>query len=353
MLYRKLGKTNIEISAFSFGTMRWLSEKSCFETVQRGIDAGMNYLDTSTGYVGGMSEVWTGRAVKRRRDEVLVSSKSRYGSAPNEASVRKAIENSLIRAELDYFDFYQLWGLSNRSTLEEALKKGGFLDGVHRAMADGLIKKGVGFTFHGTPDVFRAAVDCGEFLCATVSFNSMSRAEEKNIQYAADRGVGIFIMNPLGGGVLASNYSAALRFLLENNGITAALLGLSSLEQLERDMAVLADSGSLGTKGNTNGSATKSGQIETGETGFCTGCRYCEVCENGLSPSGLMQALRDARLGGVTDDGLRHWLQANYLNDLTPEEALENCIECGMCEGKCPQHLSIVGEIKRMKGLMQ
>ena len=82
----------------------------------------------------------------------------------------------------------------------------------------------------GTPNVFRAAVDSGEFLCATVSYNSM---------------------NPLGGGVLASDKNSAkgnaggwygaLRFLLENGGITAALLGVSAPEQIDRDMSVISD----------------------------------------------------------------------------------------------------------------
>jgi uncharacterized protein len=175
MIYRKLGKTENGVSVLSFGTMRWKSEESCFETVQRGIDAGMNYFDTSTGYVGGLSEVWTGRAVQARRGEVYVSGKTQYGRAPAEDAVVRDIEHSLKRMGLDYFDYYQLWGLSSMATLSSALARGGFLSGVRRAMREGLVRHGVGFTFHGTPDVFRAAVDSSEFLCATVSYNLMSR----------------------------------------------------------------------------------------------------------------------------------------------------------------------------------
>lgn len=356
MLYRNLGKTGISISALSFGTMRWQSEESCYQAVQRGIDAGMNYLDTSTGYVNGMSEVWSGRAVKRRRSEVLFSSKSQYGRAPNEAAVRRAIESSLARAELDYFDFYQLWGLSSMGTLADALKKGGFLDGVHRAMNDGLIRKGVGFTFHGTPDVFRAAVDSSEFLCATVSYNSMNRAEEENIQYAAEKGVGIFIMNPLGGGVLARDYGKALKFLLENKGVTAALIGASSPVQIDKDLAVLKEfeaSKAQITFDNIDKADTQNKGGETSEaSNFCTGCRYCEVCENGFSPSRLMQALRDARLGKIAPEDFPQWMRKNYLNGLTPDEALEKCVECGLCQQKCPQHLEIVHQIRTMKKLL-
>lgn len=365
MIYRKLGKTDIDISALSFGTMRWKSEESCREAVRLGLDAGMNYFDTSTGYVGGRSEVWTGSAVRARRVEALVSGKSHYGRAPNEPAVRGAIENSLKRIGLEYFDFYQLWGLNGMGMLKEALKKGGFMDGVRSAMKDGLVRRGVGFTFHGTPEVFRAAVDTGEFLCATVSYNLMNRSEEQNIRYAADRGVGIFVMNPLGGGVLGmagdegygflrgksgGTWYGALRYLLANGGITAALLGFSGPEQVKMDLEAL-DGGALPDEPLRREMERMIDAVKLVDPGFCTGCRYCEVCENGFSPSKLMQALRGAKLYRVKDADMEQWLRSAYVHDLPPEEQLAKCIECGLCMEKCPQKLKIVEEIKRMKEL--
>jgi predicted aldo/keto reductase-like oxidoreductase len=365
MIYRKLGKTDIDISALSFGTMRWTSEESCFEAVQRGLDAGMNYFDTSTGYVGGMSEVWTGKAVRSRRGEALVSSKSQYGKAPNEPAVRGAIENSLKRMGLDYFDFYQLWGLSSMGTLKSALAKGGFLDGVRRAMKDSLIRRGVGFTFHGTPEVFRAAVDTGEFLSATVSYNLMKRTEEENIRYASDRGVGIFVMNPLGGGVLGmagdegygflngrsgGTWYGAIRYLLANAGVTAALMGFSGPAQVEADLEAL-EGGAVPDEPMRREMERMMDAVQLIDPGFCTGCRYCEVCENGFSPSKLMQALRGAKLYRVKDADMEEWMRSAYVHDLPPEEQLAKCIECGLCMEKCPQKLKIVEEIQSMKGL--
>ena len=364
MVYRKLGKTNIDISLLSFGTMRWASEESCYETVQRGLDAGMNYLDCSTGYVGGMSEVWSGRAVKARRSEAYVSSKTMYGSAPTESALRRAIENSLRRAELDYFDFYQLWGLSSMDMLRDALKKGGFVSGVRKAMEDGLIREGLGFTFHGSPEVFRAAVDTGEFMAATVSYNLMKRTEEENIRYAADKGVGIFVMNPLGGGVLAmagdrqmsflsdegdGPWMGALRFLFANSGITAALVGVSAPGHITRDLQALG--GESLTESWRQGMAQTMDAVELTDPGFCTGCKYCEVCAKGFGPSKLMQALRNAKRYKVADADLKQWIQSAYVHDTAPEVQLTNCIECGLCEKKCPQHLAITEEIRRVKGL--
>lgn len=363
MLYRKLGKTDIDISALSFGTMRWINEESCYETVQRGIDAGMNYFDTSTGYVGGMSEVWTGKAVRGRRQEILFSSKTRFAAAPGESVVRAAIESSQKRTGLEYFDFYQLWGLGSMDVLESALKKGGFIDGMHRAMKDGLIRKGVGFTFHGSPEVFRAAVDSGEFLSATVSYNAMNRKEEENIRYAEEKGVGILVMNPLGGGVLALTgekkydflkgegggaWYGALRFLLANSGITSALVGVSQPDHVDKDLQALEGSVELNEAWRL-GLAQEIDGVKLTDTGFCTGCRYCEVCENDFSPSKLMQSLRYAKLYNVKPEDIKQWIYAAYTHDLMPEELLGRCIECGRCAEKCPQQLAIVQEIRNMK----
>lgn len=367
MLYRKLGRSGVEVSALSFGTMRWVSEESCHATVQRGLDAGMNYFDTSTGYVGGMSELWTARAIGKRRSQALFSDKTQYGRAPSETEVRGAIEASLKRTGFTYFDFYQLWGLQSMDMLNNALRPGGFITGVRRAMEDGLVKYGAGFTFHGTPEVFRAAVDSGEFLSATVSYNIMNRKEEENIRYAERKGVGVLVMNPLGGGVLAMTGDpkfdylrregagtawGALRFLLANSGISAALVGVSLPSHVDADLLALDDGEGLRALDREE-LMRRTDAVQLVDPGFCTGCRYCEVCEHGFSPSKLMSAMREARLYGVQPQDMKTWIHSAYVHDTLPEAQLKRCVECGLCQRKCPQKLAIVDEIRRAKGIFR
>ena len=202
MLYHELGKSGLKISAISFGAMRWASEEDCYKVMNHGLDLGLNYVDTSTGYEGGQCEGWAGRAVQKRRKEILFSAKSHWDAAPTADQVRKTLEESLKKTGLDYFDFYQVWGLQRQEVLDGILAKGGTVEGVRKAMDEGIVKHGLGFTFHGSPEVFRAAIDSGEFLCATVSYNLMNRKEEENLAYAAAHGVGTIIMNPLAGGIL-------------------------------------------------------------------------------------------------------------------------------------------------------
>ncbi len=244
MLYHVMGKSGLKISAISFGAMRWPSEEDCCKVMDHGLDLGLNYVDTSTGYEGGNCEPWTGKAVRKRRSEIYFSAKGHWDAAPSGDQVRKTLEESLKKTGLDYFDFYQVWGLQRQEVLDKILAKGGTVDGVRKAMADGIVKYGLGFTFHGTPEVFRSAIDSGEFLCATVSYNLMNRKEEDNIAYAAARGVGTIVMNPLAGGILglAGDRSldflrdgsrtgpawGALRFLLANRNITTSIVGFSA-----------------------------------------------------------------------------------------------------------------------------
>jgi predicted aldo/keto reductase-like oxidoreductase len=279
--------------------------------------------------------------------------------------VRKAIEASLKKTGLDYFDFYQVWGLSTMDVLESALKKGGMVDGIQRAKDEGIIKQGLGFTFHGTPDVFKAAVDSGAFIAATVSYNLMNRKEEELIEYAADNGVGIFIMNPLAGGVLAmagdnrldflksndcGTWYGTLRFLLANKNISSALLGVSMPDQIEKNIKALENSEGLDETYRQD-LIENIDKIKFSESGNCTGCKYCEVCPNGFSPSKLMMAIRDYKLYGVKDGELKNWIYSKYVHDDAPEALLQKCVECGLCQENCPQKLEIVKEIRTVKKL--
>ena len=365
MLYKQFGSSDVKISAISFGAMRWPDEQTCHEIINRGLDLGLNYVDTSTGYVQGESEKGTGRAVKDRRDEIYFSSKSHFAKAPTADAVRQAIDGSLKATGLDYFDFYQLWGLGTVETVEAAMAKGGTVEGVRKAQAEGLIRSGLGFTFHGPGEAFRAAVDTGEMLCATVSYNLMNRKDEENIAYAAEHGVGIVIMNPLAGGVLALTGNeqwdflrggdvgpcyGALRFLHANPGITTGIVGFRAVEEVDQAVASLEGAEDLDESFRRR-LIEKIDAVKLIEGDFCTGCGYCKECPNDVNPSKFMQAMRDFVLYGVNEDRLADWIHSKYPHSDVVKE-LDQCTECGECETKCPQKLGIVEEIRRGKAVL-
>lgn len=362
MFYRALGKTGVRVSAISFGTMRWKSEADCYAVIARGLELGLNYLDTSTGYVDGKSLGWCGDIIAKTRDKALVSSKSNWASAPDADAVQRSIEAALKQAGLDYFDFYQLWGLPNLDVLKSALSKNGFVAGVRKAQKRGLIRHGLGFTFHGNSATFKAAVDSGEFVSATVSYSLLNRCEEPLLNYAAANGMGVIIMNPLAGGLLAKQdddslaflrhkefgpWYGGLRFLLANPNITTSLVGFANALDLEQDIKALRNSRGL-TKTFREKLGMRIAGAKLAGAAFCTGCGYCRVCPRGFDPSYFMQAYRDFSAAGTASKQLANWLDSHYMHG-SPAKELAKCRECGLCEKNCPQGLKIVSSIQQAK----
>lgn len=366
MLYHVMGKSGLKISAISFGAMRWPSEEECYKIMNHGLDLGLNYVDTSTGYEAGQCEAWTGAAVRERRKEILFSAKSHWDASPSADQVRRTLDESLKRTGLDYFDMYQVWGLQRQEILDGILARGGTVEGVRKAMNEGVVKHGLGFTFHGAPEVFRSAIDSGEFLCATVSYNLMNRKEEENIAYAAAHGVGTIMMNPLAGGILglAGDSSldflrdgnrtgpawGALRFLLANRNITTSIVGFSSPDEIDQAMQALPRAESL-TESYRQELIERMDAVKLIEGNFCTGCGYCKECPNGVNPTRFMKVMRDFIRYGVNKDELARWILSQYPHSNIRTE-LAKCTACAQCEGKCPQHLKIVENINRARDVL-
>jgi predicted aldo/keto reductase-like oxidoreductase len=168
-------------------------------------------------------------------------------------------------------------------------------------------------------------------------------------------------MNPLGGGTLARGrdrsldflrkgahgpWYGALRFLLANRSITTAIVGFSSLEEVEQNVHALENAEELDEATRRDLAARMAASELRGED-MCTGCGYCHDCPNGFDPTRYMQAVRDHAIYG-RGQSLARWLGDTYLGQ-SPEEELALCVECGWCEEQCPQHLEIIEEIRKGK----
>ena len=258
---------------------------------------------------------------------------------------------------------YQIWNLETQPQLDDILKKGGTWDGIKKLMDEGIIKEGLGFTYHGTPEVFKAAVDSGIFLSATVSYNIMNRKEEELIDYAAENGVGVIIMNPLHGGQLGfgrneklsflaeggnSPVHGSIRFLLANKNITTSILGVSTPQQVDEDVATLKGSEDL-TEEYRQELIKKADGLDLTQEGLCTSCEYCNgECPSDVKPTELMGAVRDFKQYEMAEDTYKQWLGNRWIS----VDNLKNCTECGLCEAKCPQKLQIISEILKAQKVL-
>jgi hypothetical protein len=230
--------------------------------------------------------------------------------------------------------------------------KGGAYEAALKAREEGLIEHIV-FSTHCNGDEIETIVNDGCFEGMTIGYNILNFPfRQKGLKAAYERGLGVATMNPLGGGIIPQKpdyfgfikgpedstvVEAALRFNGSHKEITTVLAGMGSVNEVIENVKV--------GSGIKEFDDTRLKEIEARLSAsmdkLCTGCRYCESCPSELPVSKYMLAYNDSILGNAGDtlDTLKwHWgISADRIND---------CIECGLCESKCTQHLPIIERLK-------
>lgn len=358
-------RSGCQVAPVSIGAMRFPTDGvDAVELIRHAIDSGMKYIDTSRGY--GESEFILGRALKDGyREKVYLSTKcspwikkiqdSDDGSAD---SVRKRIEESMLRLDVDYLDFYQVWNIDKKEAWETATKKGGMVDGIKKAVADGLVRH-IGFTSHEKPEnlpEYLEKADWCEILL--LSYNLLNRAYEPVLEKAASLGIGTIVMNPVGGGRfaeespvlkrLASDLGAesvpdlAVRYVLSNSNVSTILSGMTKKSDVND---TIASAGKPAFTGNELDRINGFFDTLTRENvKFCTNCGYCQPCPSGINIPGVMNAVYEDRFLGFKAGAKK--IYAGATRDVKPEV----CTECGKCEAKCTQGLEIIKELKAAAG---
>ena len=145
MKYRKLGRTELEVSNLGFGgiMLNNTSQAEANKIVAEVIEKGINLFDVGPTYGDAQNKM--GPAIAPYRDDVVLTCKTEPDQ--NKDEVRKDIENSLKLLKTDYFEVYQLHEVTDQSALDQALSSGGALEAIQEARDEGLIKY-IGFSAH-------------------------------------------------------------------------------------------------------------------------------------------------------------------------------------------------------------
>ncbi|MDA0338055.1 MAG: aldo/keto reductase, partial [bacterium] len=132
MEYRHLGSAGVRVSPLCLGTMMFggpTEEAESIRIIHRALDEGINFLDTANVYNGGASETVVGKALKGRRESVVLATKVRgnTGDGPNDRGtsvyhIMMAVENSLRRLDTDHIDLYLLHRHEPETPIEESLE---------------------------------------------------------------------------------------------------------------------------------------------------------------------------------------------------------------------------------------
>lgn len=374
MQYRKFGNTGFHISALGFGCMRlpeiqnedgsWqVDQEKTTEMLLHAYNLGVNYFDTAYFYCHGNSEIAIGKALKSVRHKVCISTKCPMDQVKSKEDYAAMLEKSLAKLDTDYVDFYHFWAI-NKKVFEEKIIGLGLLEEAKKLKAAGKIRH-ISFSFHDTPEALKYIIDNGpELESVLLQYNLLDRVNEEMIRYAAQKGLGVVVMGPVGGGRLAAptelsqklgsgnlhTYELALRFVLGNPDVCCALSGMQNCTMVEQNTAVASLENPMTIEqwkqvGESLENLKKFSEL------YCTGCGYCQPCPKGIQIPKIFQAYTYHNVYGLHDLAKKtYW---NYVNnEKAPGATSKDCADCGYCEKKCPQHLKVRELLKKAEDVL-
>jgi len=369
MDYRLIERTGWQVSRLSFGCMRFADDETAEAAVKKAFELGVNYFDVAPAYGGGTAEPRLGMGLKGLpREQVIVTAKSSPGNGGDgvgldyspatgfgirsAAQARTQIERSMEIIGVDHLDMYHLWACHGDAVFEEAIKPGGFLEGVSQAREEGLFDH-IGFTGHMDSEALIRCLERFEFDCITIPFQLRDMSRVKVVEYCAERGIGVIAMNPLAGGALtkqspvlqriatdnglASMTEAALRYLAYYPGVTSALAGFTYASQVEEDAAAIV--GGALPEGMSAAIHDRVHELYANVQHFCSACGYCGECPQGVLIPKVLEIYSNALVPSVADEAFATLAERLAADPTGYNPAL--CVACGQCEEKCPNKLPI------------
>jgi len=366
MIYKKYGKNGPKISRLGFGVMRLPARKQgdwgsvnytrSVEVLRAAMEAGVNFLDTHHNYHHGKSEIAIGKALKGWKGQrIFIQTKTPWYRKEPLDHFKKLLYDALEKLGVNQIDYLlhhsmnmQMWKQKGRS----------FIRFTDWAMRRGLICHR-GFSTHDTPENVKRFIDTGEFAACLISYNWMNPRMRDTVAYAASKGMGVTIMNPLGGGTLAartpqimrllpgakSPAEIGLRYVLATPGVAAALSGMNRLDEVAENVRAASRKTPMTTKQKRHMKA-RLAKITAEQKRFCTGCGYCMPCEHGVNIPLNFRSLNEAKFFGLLDHARARY--ARLKNHRDGDKSAEACVRCGKCEPKCPIGVPIMDQLEEV-----
>ena len=356
-----------KLSALGMGAMRLpvvdgndgkIDEAAAKEMVALAMKGGVNYYDTAWGYHSGQSELVMGRLLKEYpRESFYLATKFPGYDLGNMDKVEEIFEEQLKKCQVDYFDFYLFHNVCEMNIdayLDESYGICRYLMAQKRA---GRIRH-LGFSAHGSCAVMKRFLEAYgkdmEFCQIQLNYLDWTFQDAKaKVELLREWGIPVWVMEPLRGGQLASKIPAeeaaaltalrpqekipalAFRFLQTIPEVVVTLSGMSSLSQLEENLATYAQEKPL-TSTEWSAVLEVADRIVRPNSVPCTVCRYCTShCPQGLDIPELLALYNEHR---VTGGG---FIAPMALMAYPEEKKPSACIACRSCEAVCPQQIKI------------
>jgi ferredoxin len=248
------------------------------------------------------------------------------------------------------------------------MSKNGVYESALELKAEGIIDH-ICFSAHAPNEDIVQIIESGAFEGVTLSYSLINAISMRNVLDAAQQhNVGVAIMNPLGGGIIALNsdyfsfarfgcdnstIEASLRFVKSHPAVKITLSGVNSITEFDENIRSITEDSAEPDIQRYARVLKLVGELP----GFCTGCNYCNGCPVNIPISEIMgkrnKLLFEAKEAyNRTEPELVKNIRMFYAHisagasDWLPENTVNPCIQCGQCEEKCTQKLKIINAIE-------
>ncbi len=368
MQYTRFGKSEAMVSKLGFGCMRYpmldaekkeYDEEAVIKMIRRAVELGVNYFDSAPYYCDGQSESLMGKALKPYRDKVYISTKYPLGNTGDD--LEQWVEKQLKSLDTDHIDFYHFWSMYKQKWDENINIPNGPWERALKLREQGVIRN-ISFSCHDTPENMIEIIKQGEgnFASLLCQYNLLDRANEEAIAFAHEQDMGVVIMGPVGGGRLGapspaissllpgkvnSSPEIALRFVMSNPNVNIALSGMGNVQMVEENCATASNSEKLSESELAQISAALEENKRLMEL-YCTGCNYCMPCPAGVKIPHIFRLMNYARVYNLNEYAQNEYARIGKEEWDSKNKDASACVNCGLCETKCPQKLSIRQQLR-------
>jgi uncharacterized protein len=354
MRYRRFGKTEMLLSVFSLGAMRYMeSAENAHRTIARALEVGINHIETAQGY--GKSEEFIGKAMRnglsQQRDRFYLTTK--ISPTKDADSMRRQIEQSLKKLNVDYIDNFDIHGINLQEHLDLVTDPNGCMKAVREAVDQKMIGH-VGFSTHAPLDVILNTINTDLFESINLHYYFFNQRNAAAVQLAHEKDMGVFIISPSDKGGMLYNPSEELagisypftalymcdRFLLSDPRVHTLSLGAANPAEIDSHQDAWDNDEPMSElEQAVLDCINRRHTILEGDR--CSQCYECLPCPEDINIPEVLRLRNLAVSFDMVEFGKYRYKMFENAGHWFPGRKAIRCTDCGDCLPRCPENLDI------------